>query len=156
MQQRRFREMPATLRLALAATLLFAAVSAAIAQNSMAPLTIALPEFLAGNPADGEIARSITQTIAADLQQSGAFDVIVSRPADAAARARVDGRVDRQSDGQLRVEVRLWDVSAGQQLTGQQYILPSENWHVLGHIIADQIYERLTGKKGGFETGNRN
>ena len=58
----------------------------------------------------------------------------------------------RGSDGRLGAEFRLWDVSTGKQLAGQRFSAGSQNWRRVGHIIADQVYERLTGEKGYFDT----
>jgi TolB protein len=129
------------------------------------PLPIAITDFLAG---DG-IGAEISSIVAADLQRSGLFAPIdksafiekVSNP-DAAprfedwkvinAQALVTGRVSQEADGRLRAEFRLWDTFAGQQLIGEQFFSSKANMRRVAHIIADAIYERLTGEKGYFDT----
>src|SRR3979411_1890616 len=134
-----------------------------------APLPIAIPTFVAGTPADGEVGVGVAQVITNNLKRSGLFAPI--DPAafiekitniDAApqfqswktinAQALVTGRMTRQGDGRLKAEFRLWDVTAGQQLAGQQYFTSPEYWRQIAHIISDQIYERLTGEKGYFDS----
>jgi TolB protein len=52
----------------------------------------------------------------------------------------------------LRAEFRLWDIFAGEQIAGQQFFTSPQNWRRVAHIIADAIYERLTGEQGYFDT----
>jgi len=146
-----------------------AAVKLEITGGNVEPLPIALPDFLGGTPADTEVARNITQIIAADLKRSGLFAPIdpaayiekivngdaVPRFQDwrvINAQALVTGRITRQPDGRLKAEFRLWDVFAGQQLIGQQYAATPDIWRRIAHMIADSVYERLTGEKGYFDT----
>jgi TolB protein len=44
----------------------------------------------------------------------------------------------------------LWDVFAGSQLTGQQYVTAPENWRRIAHIISDAIYRQVTGDDKGY------
>jgi TolB protein len=140
-----------------------------IPEGNIAPLPIAIPNFVAGSPSDNEVATGVAQVITNNLKRSGLFAPIdpaafIERIGniDAApqfqswktinAQALVTGRVTRQGDGRLKAEFRLWDVAAGQQLTGQQYFTSPEYWRRIAHIISDQIYERLTGDKGYFDS----
>ena len=58
------------------------------------------------------------------------------------APALVYGRVVAGDDGRLKVEFRLWDVFAEQQLAGLAYFTAPTNWRRIAHIIADAIYKR--------------
>lgn len=146
-----------------------AVLSIDVTQGNVQPLPIALPDFVAGSPADAEQARAITQIITGDLKRSGLFAPIdqsaylekittidtVPRFPDwrtINAQGLVTGRITRQPDGRLKAEFRLWDVVGGAQLTGQQYFTSPDNFRRIAHIIADAIYERLTGEKGYFDT----
>jgi TolB protein len=139
-----------------------------VGEGNIQPVPIALPDFLGGTPGDSEAGRSVTQVMTNDLKRSGLFAPIdpaafiekianldTPRFADwraINAQALVTGRLTRQPDGRLRAEFRLWDVFAGGQLIGQQYFTTPDNWRRVAHIIADAIYERLTGEKGYFDT----
>ena len=144
-----------------------ALVEVDITQANIQPLPIAITD-IGGPGGDAEIGRQISDVVSADLQRSGLFKPI-DRTAfidttgfDAVpnfgswrvinAQALVTGRVTRQPDGRLKAEFRLWDVFAGQQMTGQQYFTSPDNWRRIAHIIADAIYERLTGERGYFDT----
>jgi len=135
-------------------------------QGTIAPIPIAIPQFVGEDP---DMARRITEVISSDLAGSGLF-----QPLDPAsflervvninqaprfpdwrtirADALVVGRVLRDPSGRVTAEFRLWDVATGRQLTGQRFSTSVANWRRIGHMIADQVYERLTGEKGYFDT----
>jgi TolB protein len=143
-----------------------AAVSIDVTQGTVQPMPIAVPDFVG---IDGDAARNVTQVITGNLKRSGLFAPIepaafLERITDIDmvprfndwrtinAQALVTGRMTRQSDGRLKTEFRLWDVFAGQQLTGQQYFTAPDNWRRIAHIISDAIYQRLTGESGYFDS----
>jgi len=140
-----------------------------IPEGNVAPLPIAIPNFVAGSPADGQVGADVAGVITNNLTRSGLFAPIdpaafIERITDSDkppnfqswktinAQALVIGRMSRQNDGRLKAEFRLWDVASGQQLAGQQYFTAPEYWRRIAHIISDQIYERLTGDKGYFDS----
>ncbi|GAB4148231.1 MAG: Tol-Pal system beta propeller repeat protein TolB [Sphingomonadales bacterium] len=146
-----------------------------ITRGYMEPLPIAIPDFVFTADAQtpegplSKIGRDIANVIAADLARSGLFRAISRdafiRPLSASevrpdlriwkavgAQALVAGRMDRQADGSLAVEFRLWDVLGESQMTGMRYTLPAKNWRRVAHIIADAVYKRLTGEDGYFDT----
>ena len=145
-----------------------AAIELDVTRGTIQPLPIAIPAFVAGGT-DAQLGSDIAGVVAADLQRSGLFQPLnpssfisgVSDPNQPPnfgdwriinAQALVTGGVTRQADGRLRAEFRLWDVFAGQQMTGEQFFTTPDNWRRVAHIIADAIYERLTGEKGYFDT----
>jgi TolB protein len=140
-----------------------------VPEGEFTPLPIAIPNFVAGTPGDTEVGVGVSQVITNNLKRSGLFAPIdpaafIERISniDTApqfqswktinAQALVTGRMTRQGDGRLKAEFRLWDVNTAQQLTGQQYFTSPEYWRRIAHIISDQIYERLTGEKGYFDS----
>lgn len=146
-----------------------ALVSLDVTQGNVQPLPIAIPNFIGGVAEDAEMAANISGVVAADLKRSGLFQPLdpasfiekITRPDQLPnfqnwrvvnAQALVTGGVTRQSDGRLKAEFRLWDIYAGQQMTGQQFFTTPDNWRRVAHIIADAIYQRLTGDTGYFDT----
>ena len=141
-----------------------------VTSGNFRPMPIAIPDFIGATPRDSDTAHGITQIVTADLQRSGLFAPInqaayIEKIAnfDAVpnfqdwrsinAQALITGRMSQQGDGRLKAEFRLWDVLSGQQLgNGQQYLTTPDNWRRLAHIIADAVYERVTGNKGYFDS----
>ena len=68
------------------------------------------------------------------------------------AQFLVTGRTGRSPDGRMRTEFRLWDVTTGQQVAGQQFVTDPNNSRRVAHIVSDAIFSRITGEKGCFDT----
>jgi TolB protein len=136
-----------------------------ITQGTLKPIPIAITQFLGD---DYELAENVTEVVGADLERSGLF-----RPLDTAsfierirdlniaprfqdwrlinAQALVVGRASR-AEGRVTAEFRLWDVYSGRQLAAQRYTVSAQEWRRLGHLVADQVYQRLSGERGYFDT----
>jgi TolB protein len=135
-----------------------------VRRGSFQPIPIAVAEF-GGDP---EMGGRVSGIIANNLTRSGYFTVLdrgrfPESPAFDAApnlgawratgiQGLVTGRVGRDSSGRMRAEFRLWDVSTGQQLVGQQYGTDANSWRRVAHIISDAVYSKITGVGGFFDT----
>src|SRR5437868_3253153 len=157
-----------TVALLLMAGPAFAQLRLDVTRGKVEPMPIAIPAFAGGGGEEAQTSRDMAQVISADLERSGLF-----RPLDPqsfiqnvsaaegprfgdwrqiTAQALVTGTVQEQGDGRFRVEFRLWDVYAEQQLAGFAYTTTRANWRRIAHIIADEIYKRITGEDGYFDT----
>ncbi len=141
-----------------------------ITRGRVEPMPIAIPLFAGSTPETTQVGRDVAAVITADLERSGLF-----RPLDPkgflqemssldvqprftdwrtlGAQALVQGVVEPQATGQMRIAFRPWDVFGGQQINnGKAYGTQPENWRRVAHIIADEIYTAITGESGYFDT----
>ncbi len=140
-----------------------------ITQGFVEPLPIAISDFYAEQQDLTAMGGDMAKVISDNLERSGLFRPLDKRAfiQDGAslragprfadwrllnAEALVSGAVDRQADGRIRVEFRLWDTLAEQQMVGLAYMTKPSNWRRISHIISDAIYKRLTGEEGYFDT----
>lgn len=155
--------------LALAPSLAQAQLTVDITRGFVEPLPIAVSDFYASGGDAAGAGGDIAGVITANLERSGLFRPVdrrafIQEPASLHAGPRfadwrlinaealVSGSVDVQADGRLRVEFRLWDVLAEQQMIGLAYTTAPGNWRRIAHIISDEVYKRLTGEEGYFDT----
>ncbi len=133
------------------------------------PMPLAIPVFLASPDKVKDTAENITKVIAADLERSGLFRILSEdgyiqkftsvdeRPKfndwqAINAQALIQGAVEEQKDGKLKVSFRLWDVFSASQMEGKVMTTKADNWRRIAHIIADAVYKRITGEAGYFDT----
>ncbi len=139
-----------------------------ITRGKIEPMPIAVAWFV-GQGAEARLGAKLANVISADLERSGLFRPIdprafIQKPEAMQVRPRfgdwrqinaealVNGTVERQPDGRLNVTFRLWDVFAEVQMTGFVYRAPPEKWRRVAHKVSDEIYRRLTGEAGYFDT----
>jgi len=172
-----FRPLTAALVLVLAATALQAPAAMAqskplqitITDGVIEPLPFAVPDFIAENAGAEELARNIARVVAADLEGTGlfreipadafisrvsAFDAPVAYPDWKAinAQALITGAVSASGD-RLSVKFQVYDVFSGQPLgDGLQFAGSTEGWRRMAHKVADQVYSRITGEGGYFDS----
>jgi len=146
-----------------------ALINVDINKGNLAPIKTAIPSFMGQTADEQQVGADIAGVITADLERSGLFksinpeafiqrDLNMTTPPrfqewrPIGAQALVMGSADQQEDGRLRVDFRLWDVFAEQQMIGQRYFTTPENWRRISHIVADEVYKRMTGETGYFDT----
>ena len=141
-----------------------------ITEGVIEPLPFAVPDFIAGSANASGVAANISRVIAQDLSGTGLFreipaDAFISRvtsfssPVQFAdwkavnAQALITGAVDVDAGGRVTVRFRVWDVFAGQELgSGLQFVGTEEGWRRMAHKVADQVYSRITGEGGYFDS----
>ncbi|MBU2857953.1 Tol-Pal system beta propeller repeat protein TolB [Acidithiobacillus ferrooxidans] len=138
-----------------------AALTVEITKNVASALPIAIPSFgpgIAGQPSVAEVVRN-------DLRHSGLFRVIdpAGYPADPRAPGGVKaadwtavgatglavGSVEPRNGG-YSVNVYVYNVSTGQELTAHRFTCSAAELHMTAHHVADVIYQAFTGKPGPF------
>ncbi len=141
-----------------------------IDEGVIEPMPYAVPDFIADTGAGAEYGRNIARVIAADLSGTGLFrelssDAFISQissfssPVQFAdwkainAQALITGSVMIDRTGRLVVQFRVYDVFAGQELgQGLQLVGTQEGWRRIAHKVADQVYSRITGEGGYFDS----
>lgn len=140
-----------------------------ITQGHFEPMPIAITDLVSDGGEAAQIGRDIAKVVAADLERSGLFRPIDSRAfiekvgvgfsvpryADwrqIDAAGLVTGSVAITGAGKMKVNFRLWDNYAEQQQAGKEYNTLTRNWRRVAHLVADEIYKRITGEDGYFDT----
>ena len=132
--------------------------------SSFRPVTIAVTAFSGdgseGGKASGIITNDFKRSVFLSPVDPSSFpetNVDADLPNLAAwkstnAQFVLTGRVSRGGDGKLSTEFRLWDLSTGTQIAGQQYSTEASNARRVAHIVADAVFTRVTGEKGFFDS----
>jgi TolB protein len=134
------------------------------------PVPIAISPFYPERPEFAQFAKDIPDIITNNLRGSGLFKPVspgafIQDPASLQkdgprfaewrainAPALVTGSVTQAPDGRTRVEFRLWDVYSQKQISGMAYMTTPQNWRRIAHIISDDVYKRVTGEDGYFDS----
>ena len=145
-----------------------AALRIDINSGNIQPMPIAVTDPTSGDANAGGLGRDIMRVVAADLERSGLFrpidknafieqitsgNAIPKYPSwrQINAQALITSTVDIRGDNVV-IAFRLWDVYGEQQVSGKEFNTFKSNWRRVGHLVADEIYKRLTGEDGYFDS----
>lgn len=118
-------------------------------------------------PGEAALPHVVSQIVRDDLNRSGLFKLVDASnqpvPADATqvrfpdwkargAEFLAFGRIVPAADGRIVARVQLVDVAKQQELANFSYALTTQQARATAHRIADDIYEKITGEKGFFNT----
>lgn len=139
-----------------------------IVAGDAAPISIAVQKFETVGRVRADDAAMIRNVVDADLKSTGLFN-IVSRNAlpefvkigdmpdfdlwrAIRAQVLVQAKLSVTADKQYKLEFYVWDTTSGEQIEAQNLVASFKSARRLAHIMADAIYERLTGEIGYFDT----
>jgi TolB protein len=143
-------------------------VEVEIRRGQIRAIPIAIAPFQGSGGAYSALSQEITAIVSANLERSGLF-----KPIDPAAHIERNAAVDAlprfpdwrvlnaqalvvarivEEGERVRAQYRLWDVFAARALAGEQFTVQASLSRRAGHVIADAVYERLTGEKGYFDS----
>ena len=132
------------------------------------PISVAVQKFETLNGASKSDAKMLREVVENDLKRTGLFRMVnhdafpeyvkmnemPNFKSWAAVRAQTLVQASLQPEGKdkYKLEFYLWDVAGEEQIEAQSLIASKKSVRRLAHIMADAIYERLTGEVGYFDT----
>ncbi len=165
----KYRLFFAVLVLTLSMQSAYALVSIDITRGNVDPLPVALPYLAGSDESAKSLGQAISEVIEKDLESSGLFKSI-NRKAfiqeilnketmpnfpdwrQINAAALVTGGVTVTGADEFKTEFRVWDVYSQEQIAGKSFTTNNKNWRRIGHLIADEVYKRITGESGYFDS----
>ena len=132
------------------------------------PIAIAVQKFEVKGKVSNSDAKMLREVVENDLKRTGLFRIVNH---DAfpeyvkmnempnfkswlaiKTQALVQASIQNEGKDNYKLEFYLWDVNGHEQIEAQSLIASKKSVRRLAHIMADAIYERLTGEIGYFDT----
>lgn len=132
------------------------------------PISIAVQKFERGENVSANDAAMIRSVVENDLKSTGIFRIVNhdafpeyvkmgSMPNFKSwmaikTQVLVQAKLTLDASKRYKLEFYVWDVNGAEQIEAQSLVASKKSARRLAHIMADAIYERLTGEVGYFDT----
>lgn len=139
-----------------------------IVAGGVDPTSIAVQKFETIGKVSSNDAKMLREVVENDLKRTGLFKIVNHNALPEfvkmndmpnfkswkAIKTQDLVQASLQPDGKdnYKLEFYLWDVNGEEQIEAQSLIASKKSVRRLAHIMADAIYERLTGEIGYFDT----
>ena len=116
----------------------------------------------------GVLPELLSDIVRADFQLSGQFNIVSEASMLSLPSARDDvefsewkqsdtdylliGNVNRGDNNRFTIEFSLFDILGERRVTSKIYSFNSEAYRSMAHLIADEVYQEITGSRGSFST----
>lgn len=131
------------------------------------PVSVAVQKFETSDGVKSADAATIRDVVEADLKRTGLFRIVNHNAFPEYVKMHgmpnfkswqaiktkvlVQAKMTAEN-GQYKLDFFVWDIDGREQIEAQSLIASKKSVRRLAHIMADAIYERLTGEIGYFDT----
>ena len=132
------------------------------------PISIAVQKFETIGKVSASDAKMLREVVENDLKSTGLFRIVNHDAFPEFVKmnempnfeswkainvqAFVQASIQPEGKDAYKLEFYLWDVNGKEQIEAQSLVASKKSIRRLAHIMADAIYERLTGEVGYFDT----
>ena len=131
------------------------------------PVSVAVQKFETSDGVKSADAATIREVVEADLKRTGLFRIVNHNAFPEYVKMHgmpnfkswqaiktkvlVQAKMTAEN-GQYKLDFFVWDIDGREQIEAQSLVASKKSVRRLAHIMADAIYERLTGEIGYFDT----
>ena len=139
-----------------------------IVAGAAEPVPIAVQKFEVADGVRAKDAQMMREVVENDLKSTGLFRIVnhdafpeyvkmhalpnFKSWAAIKTQVLVQAKLYAESDNRYKLEFFVWDINGREQIEAQSLVASRKSARRLAHIMADAIYERLTGEIGYFDT----
>lgn len=132
------------------------------------PISIAVQKFETVGKVSSSDAKMLREVVENDLKRTGLFRIVnhdafpefvkmndmpnFKNWAAIKTQNLVQASIKPEGKDNYKLEFYLWDVNGKEQIEAQSLVASKKSVRRLAHIMADAIFERLTGELGYFDT----